>query len=205
MSAWSRVISLSSDANTNLEDERVVLEPVSLLSDLQLLILVSASAVRRACRPFSPATTPLPSSVTFSASCWCTGAGPTYACASSCDTSSTRISPSPLCISGTPSSAASLLRWGTCVGITSLHLMGKIKSALQCYYCFITCFNVVFFVLVYRLCMMSGSSLCITWFIQLSLSLAWVSLTRYVLRGKSLIRFNNSEAQIQLLLCLIPY
>lgn len=87
-----------------LEDHSLLL---SFLSVLQLLTSVSASAVRRACRLFSPATSPSPSSVTFSASCWCTAAGPTYACASSCDISFTRTSPSPLCISGTASSAAS--------------------------------------------------------------------------------------------------
>lgn len=71
----------------------------------QLQTSVSVSVGRRGCRPSCPATTPSPSSVTWSASCWCMAAGPTSECASSCVTSSSKTSPLPWSTSGTPSSA----------------------------------------------------------------------------------------------------
>lgn len=89
--------------------------PFLSLSVLQLLILVSVSVVRKGCRQFSPAITPLLSSGIFSGSCWFTVVGPTYACASSYNISFTRTSPSPLCIFGMPSSVASRLRWEACI------------------------------------------------------------------------------------------
>lgn len=66
-----------------------------------------ASAGRRASRRCWPPTTPSHSSSSCSGCSWCTGAGPTYACASSSATSSTRTSLSPWSTSGLASSAAS--------------------------------------------------------------------------------------------------
>lgn len=68
------------------------------------------SQVRRGSRPCCPVTTPSPSSASCSAFCWCMAAGPTYACAVSSATSSTRTLLSPWCTSGSASSVDSLPR-----------------------------------------------------------------------------------------------
>lgn len=86
---------------------------------LQLQTSALVSAVRRECRLSCPVTTPSLSSVTSSASCWCTDAGPTSECASSCDSSSSRTSPSHWFTSGTPSSVDTPHRSATFVLIKS--------------------------------------------------------------------------------------
>uniref|UniRef100_A0A8D0H350 Uncharacterized protein n=1 Tax=Sphenodon punctatus TaxID=8508 RepID=A0A8D0H350_SPHPU len=74
------------------------------------------SAGRRGCRPYSPATSPSPSSATCSACSWSTAAGPTSGCASSSATSSTRTLPSRSFTSGMDSSLASPHRLCTTSG-----------------------------------------------------------------------------------------
>ena len=76
-------------------------------------------------------TTPLPSSASCSASCWCTAAGPTCACAASSATSSTRTLPSPWCTSGSASSAGSPPRSGLRRGLVGEGWGGKLTNEFE--------------------------------------------------------------------------
>lgn len=79
----------------------------------QLQTSALVSVVRRGCRPSCPATTPLLSSVTLSASCWSMDVGLTSECASFSGFSSSRTLHLHWSTSGTPSSTATPHRSAT--------------------------------------------------------------------------------------------